>query len=147
MRKPAHRLLALLALAFAATAATPVVATEPDEVLADAALEERARALGRQLRCVMCQSQSIEDSNAPIARDMRLAVRERLLAGDTDPEVREFLVARYGDYVLLKPPLKASTLLLWAAPPLLLLIALGAVGLHLHALSRKGAGQGDNGPA
>lgn len=100
------------------------LATEPDEVLTDPALETRARDIGRNLRCVVCQSQSIEDSDAPLAKDMRLLVRERLMAGDTDDQVYAYLVDRYGNYILLRPPVQKNTLLLWAAPILLLLIAL-----------------------
>lgn len=95
-------------------------AVQPDEVLADSVLEARARALSHQLRCLVCQNQSIDDSDAPLARDLRLLVRERLVAGDSDSQVTEFLVARFGDFVLLKPPFKGSTLLLWIAPLLLL---------------------------
>ena len=92
----------------------------PDEVLSDPALEERARQLSRGLRCVVCQNQSIDDSDADLARDMRLVVRSRLSAGDTDAQVRDYLVARYGEFVLLRPPLAAHTIALWATPMLLL---------------------------
>lgn len=95
-------------------------AVQPDEVLADSVLEARARALSHELRCLVCQNQSIDDSDAPLARDLRLLVRERLVAGDSDTQVTEFLVARFGDFVLLKPPFKGSTVLLWIAPLLLL---------------------------
>mgnify|MGYP001805897569 CR=1 FL=1 len=108
-------MLAMLAL-FPALAA----AVQPDEVLADPALETRARLLSRDLRCLVCQNQSIDDSNAELARDLRLVVRERLKAGDDDRQVLAYLTNRYGDYVLLKPPVKASTYALWAAPGLLL---------------------------
>ena len=97
---------------------TPALAVNPDEVLSDPALEERARQLSRGLRCVVCQNQSIDDSDADLARDMRLLVRERLTAGDTDDEVRDYLVARYGAFVLLRPEFGAHTLALWAAPAL-----------------------------
>lgn len=103
------------------------LAVQPDEQLADAALEARAREISRDIRCVICQSENIDDSNAPLARDLRLLVRERLVAGDTDEEVVDYLVARYGDYVLLKPRVQTNTILLWAAP--LLAAAAGAVGL------------------
>jgi cytochrome c-type biogenesis protein CcmH len=115
----APRLQALLALLWAALAAAaplPVSAVEPDEVLSDAKLEARARELSAELRCLVCQNQSIDDSSAPLARDLRLLVRERLKAGETDREVLDFIVARYGDFVLLRPPFGISTLLLWLAP-------------------------------
>jgi cytochrome c-type biogenesis protein CcmH len=99
-------------------------AVEPDEILADPALETRARALSAELRCLVCQNQSIDDSNAPLARDLRLLVRERIKAGDSDVEVRQFLVARYGDFVLLRPPFNWSTALLWLAPATLLLVTI-----------------------
>jgi cytochrome c-type biogenesis protein CcmH len=88
----------------------------PDEILPDAELEQRARALSSELRCMVCQNQSIDDSMAPLARDLRLLVRERLNAGDSDEQVRLFLVARYGDFILLNPPFKIETLLLWLSP-------------------------------
>lgn len=96
-------------------------AVQPDEILPDPALEARARALSADLRCLVCQNQSIDDSNAPLARDLRLLVRERLRAGDSDKAVMDYVVARYGDFVLLKPPFNVSTLLLWIAMPLFLL--------------------------
>lgn len=100
---------------------SPAFAVEPDEVLADPQLEARARSLSRDLRCVVCQNQSIDDSDAPLARDLRLLVRARLKSGDSDREVKAFLVARYGDYVLLRPRLGWATFVLWAAPTLVLL--------------------------
>ena len=100
-------------------AGTPALAVEPDEVLDDPALEARARGISKELRCVVCQNQSIDDSHADIARDMRLLVRERLVAGDTDTQVVGHLVARYGDYVLLRPPFQTNTLALWIGPPFL----------------------------
>lgn len=121
-----RRLKALLVILVVATAGLvqPVLAVEPDEVLADPGLEARARSLSGELRCLVCQNQSIDDSNAPLAKDLRLIVRERLKAGDSDAQVKQFLVARYGDFVLLKPPFAAYTLLLWIAPALVLLGAL-----------------------
>ena len=107
-------------------AATAAWAVQPDEILPDPALEARARSISEELRCLVCQNQSIDDSAAPLARDLRLIVRERLKAGDTDGAVRDYLVARYGDFVLLKPPFKLQTALLWTAP-FLMLIAAGAV--------------------
>jgi cytochrome c-type biogenesis protein CcmH len=117
-------LLLLLALFTA-----PAFAVEPKEMLADPALESRARDIGRGLRCVVCQNQSIDDSNAEVAGDMRRAVRDRLVAGDSDAQVFDFMVARYGDYVLLRPPFKARTLILWLGAPLVLLVAGGAIFL------------------
>ncbi len=109
--------------------AGPAGAVEPDEVLPDPALEGRARALSEGLRCLVCQNQSIDDSHAALARDLRLLVRERLQAGDSDGQVRDFLVARYGDFVLLKPPFAAETLLLWGLP--FLVLGMGGLGLLL----------------
>ena len=98
-------------------------AVQPDEVLDDPVLEERARALSAEIRCVVCQNESIDTSNAPLARDLRLLVRARLEAGDSDQEVLDYLVARYGDFVLLRPPVRPSTYLLWFGPALLLGLA------------------------
>ena len=100
--------------------ARPVYAVEPNEILKDAALEKRARAISAQLRCLVCQNQSIDDSNAPLAHDLRVLVRERLTSGDSDDAVFAYVVARYGAYVLLKPPFNAYTLLLWLTPFLVL---------------------------
>ncbi len=125
----------LLALALLALLAAPARAIDPSEILKDTALEARARAIGQELRCVVCQNQSIDDSSAEVARDMRRAVRERLVAGDSDAQVFDFMVARYGDYVLLKPPFKTGTLLLWLGAPLVLLVASAAI--LLRALRRR----------
>jgi len=103
------------------------VAVQPDEVLPDPALEQRARVLSRELRCMVCQNQSIDDSDAPLARDLRLLVRERLKAGDSNGDVIDFLVARYGEFVLLKPRISWRNALLWATPMLILLTGLGAL--------------------
>lgn len=130
---------AILALAAAFAVAAPAGAVDPDEMLADTALEARAQALGAELRCVVCQSESIELSNAPLARDMRLLIRARIKAGDTDAEVKDFLVARYGDYVLMRPPFRPSTYLLWWAPALALGAGLGAAYFVLRGQSRPGA--------
>ncbi|MCU0801797.1 MAG: cytochrome c-type biogenesis protein CcmH [Rhodobacteraceae bacterium] len=108
-------------LALPALQALPALAVQPDEILADPQLEARARALSRELRCVQCQSENIDDSNAAIARDLRLLVRERLLAGDSDAAVKDYLVARYGDFVLLNPPARGANWLLWLAGPAMLL--------------------------
>src|SRR6185295_11858847 len=102
------------------------LAVQPDEILKDPALEARARALSQELRCMVCQNQSIDDSDAPLARDLRIVVRERLSAGDSDGQVIDFLVARYGEFVLLKPRLSWRTALLWLAPFAIVLI--GAIG-------------------
>ena len=102
-------------------AAPAVQAVQPDEILPNAALEQRARAISGGLRCLVCQNQSIDDSDAPLARDLRILVRERIVAGDDDKAVVDFVVARYGDFVLLRPPLNAHTLLLWGAPFVILL--------------------------
>lgn len=99
----------------------PALAVQPDEVMSDPAKEARARALSRELRCMVCQNQSIDDSDAPLARDLRLLVRERIGAGDSDTQVLDFLVARYGQFVLLRPRASGRTLLLWLVPPLVLL--------------------------
>jgi cytochrome c-type biogenesis protein CcmH len=100
--------------------AMPALAVLPGERLADPALEARARALGQELRCLVCQNQSIDDSSADLAHDLRVLVRERLVAGDSDAQVLAFLTSRYGDYVLLRPPVKPTTWLLWFGPPVLL---------------------------
>ena len=131
--KRARRLLAI-PLVFLLSAAA--FAVEPDEVLSDAALEARARALSAELRCVVCQNQSIDDSNAPLARDLRILLRERLVAGDTDEEVKQYLVERYGAFVLLKPPLDARTLLLWLTP-LIILVGAGVVIMRGTAAWRR----------
>jgi cytochrome c-type biogenesis protein CcmH len=99
-------------------------AVQPDEVLQDPALEARARAISAGLRCLVCQNQSIDDSDAPLAKDLRILVRERLKAGDSDEQIEDFVVARYGEFVLLRPRFTAHTLLLWAATPVLLLAAI-----------------------
>lgn len=101
--------------------------TSPGEMLSDPALETRARALGKELRCLVCQNQSIDDSDAELARDLRRIVRERLAAGESEAEIKDFLVARYGDFVLLKPPVKPATWLLWLGPAAALLLGAGLV--------------------
>jgi cytochrome c-type biogenesis protein CcmH len=131
------RRLALIAVLFALLAPGAAFAVRPDEMLKDPALEARARHLSEQLRCMVCQNQSIDDSEAPLAHDLRLLVRQRLEAGDSDQQVLDFLVARYGDFVLLKPPFQLDTLLLWGLPPLALLV--GFWGLVVMARRRKGS--------
>jgi cytochrome c-type biogenesis protein CcmH len=115
------RLLLVLMLGLVAASAWAV---QPDEMLADPKLEARARVISRDLRCLVCQNQSIDDSDAELARDLRLLLRERLKEGDTDQQAKQFLVDRYGDYVLLNPPFKTATLALWLGPPALLLAGL-----------------------
>ena len=108
-------------------AGVPALAWNPDEALKDPVLETRARAISAELRCLVCQNQSIDDSDADLARDLRVLVRERLVAGDTDTQVCDFVVARYGEFVLLKPRMGAKTWLLWGLPAALLLAACGAL--------------------
>lgn len=129
------RRLAAIALLFAAITSGSSLAVQPDEMLKDQNLEARARELSRELRCMVCQNQSIDDSEAPLARDLRLLVRERLTKGDTDQQVLDFLVARYGEFVLLKPPLERRTIILWTLPPLALLA--GAIGLFFAGRRRR----------
>jgi cytochrome c-type biogenesis protein CcmH len=127
--------IAFIAFAGFILTATPALAVQPDEMLKDRALEARARSLSQELRCMVCQNQSIDDSDAPLARDLRILVRERLSAGDSDNQVIDFLVARYGEFVLLKPRFGWRTALLWLAP--FGLVLLGAVGIlfaRRHAL-------------
>ena len=120
-----HALPALfLSLAISILGASLAQAVQPDEVLPDPALEARARSISEGLRCLVCQNQSIDDSDAPLAKDLRLLVRERLKAGDSDQEIADFIVARYGEFVLLKPRLSPHTLLLWFATPAVFAAAL-----------------------
>jgi cytochrome c-type biogenesis protein CcmH len=135
---PARWMSAMMVAASLCGATTPSLGVQPDEVLANPALEARARELSRELRCMVCQNQSIDDSDAPLARDLRLLVRERLTAGDSDPQVLDFLTARYGQFVLLKPHLGWDTALLWFAPAAVLLI--GAFGFGVVILRRRRAG-------
>ena len=121
-----RRTISMIAVAFSLLAA-PAFAVQPDEILKDPTLEARARTLSQELRCMVCQNQSIDDSDAPLAKDLRVLVRERLTAGDSDGQVMEFLVARYGEFVLLKPRLSWHTALLWLAP--FTVVLLGAWGL------------------
>lgn len=130
----------LLSAALVLVALQPSLAVEPDEILADPALEARARDISAGLRCLVCQNQSIDDSHAPLARDLRLLVRERLKSGDSDRAVRDYVVQRYGDFVLLKPPLNLGTLLLWVAPGLLLLAAVVLAARQLRGPQTAAAG-------
>ncbi|MDH3240366.1 MAG: cytochrome c-type biogenesis protein CcmH [Alphaproteobacteria bacterium] len=132
---PGLALAAALVLGPLMAPPSAALAVQPDEVLADAKLESRARNLSKHLRCLVCQNQSIDDSDAGLARDLRILVRERLKAGDTDEEVLAFLVARYGDFVLLKPPVKPTTWLLWFGPFAVFAVA----GLGIWAASRRKA--------
>jgi cytochrome c-type biogenesis protein CcmH len=116
--------------------AAPALAVTPQERLADPALEARARAISQELRCVVCQNQSIDDSNADLAHDLRVIVRERLKAGDSDAQAIDWIVARYGDFVLLRPPVEPATWPMWFAPPVVL--ALGAVGIAVYFRRRRG---------
>jgi cytochrome c-type biogenesis protein CcmH len=115
--------------------AAPAFAVQPDEMLKDPALEARARVLSQELRCMVCQNQSIDDSEAPLAHDLRVLVRDRLKAGDTDTQVLDFVVSRYGEFVLLKPRFAWHNALLWAVPPGVLLI--GAITLWLSVRRRR----------
>lgn len=126
-------LILSLLLSVAAPVAVPVWAVQPDEILPDAGLEARARALSKGLRCPVCQNENIDDSDAPIARDLRILLRERLTAGDSDAEAVAFIVDRYGEFVLLNPPAKGSTLFLWLAGPLMLLAGGGIAYAALRA--------------
>src|SRR6202790_4394190 len=122
--------------------ASPIHAVQPDEIMSDLVKESRARDLSRELRCMVCQNQSIDDSEAPLARDLRLLVRERIAAGDSDAQVIDFLVARYGEFVLLKPRLEPHTLLLWLLPPLAL--AGGGFALWMHSRRRAKSATADD---
>jgi cytochrome c-type biogenesis protein CcmH len=125
-------------LAFALALAGPALAVTPDEQLKDPKLEARARALSQELRCVVCQNQSIDDSAAPLAHDLRVILRERIAAGDSDKQAVGYLVARYGDFVLLKPPFQPDTWALWLGPAAILL--LGGAGAALYMRGRASAG-------
>lgn len=124
----ARTLTVILALLLA----VPALAVQPDEMLSDPALEARAREITKELRCLVCRNESVDDSNAALARDIRVLVRERLVAGDTDAEVRQFMVDRYGEFVLLKPSFSAANALLWLAGPLVFLAGLGVAIVFLR---------------
>ncbi len=119
----------LVVLAFA----SPAAAVDPGERLDDPVLEERARGLSQELRCLVCQNQSIDDSDAPLAKDLRVLVRDRLKEGDTDAEVLSYIVDRYGEFVLLRPPLRAGTVLLWLAPFVVLLAGIASVLVYVRS--------------
>ena len=126
----------ILILFVAAAIASPAFAVQPDEVLKDQTLEHRAREISAGLRCLVCQNQSIDDSAAPLAKDLRLLVRERLKAGDTDQQIEDFVVARYGEFVLLKPRFEPHTLILWFATPV---VFIGALLIVVLAYRRRSA--------
>jgi cytochrome c-type biogenesis protein CcmH len=121
--------------------AGPALAVQPDEVLSDPALEERAREISRQIRCPVCQGESIDDSSAPISRDLRVIIRERLVAGDSDAAVIDYVVDRYGEFVLFNPRTTGSGLVLWLAGPAMLLVGVGVAGLAFRR--RRGVAERD----
>lgn len=121
---------------FLLLSAAPALGVQPGEMLADPALEARAREISSVLRCPVCQGETIDDSNAPVARDLRLVVRERVMAGDTNDEVIDFVVERFGEFVLFEPRAKGANLILWIAGPAMLLLGLGVAALYLR---RRGA--------
>lgn len=135
------RRLALIAILFTLLAPGAALAVTPGEMLKDPALEARARHLSSELRCMVCQNESIDDSNAPLAHDLRVLVRQRLVAGDSDRQVLDYLVARYGEFVLLRPRFEWHTLLLWGLPPAALLA--GMVGIFFVAMRRRKPGTGE----
>ncbi|MGQ9364749.1 cytochrome c-type biogenesis protein [Azospirillum sp. ST 5-10] len=144
-RRPGAALLVAALLVTALLGLAPLaLAVQPDEMLADPALEARARELSKELRCLVCQNQSIDDSNAPLAHDLRVVVRERLTAGDSNAEVLDYVTDRYGDYVLLRPPFKGTTLLLWGGP--FALLAVGAAAVAVYLRRRQAPGGGDTAP-
>jgi cytochrome c-type biogenesis protein CcmH len=134
--------IAVCGLVFVLLGGSAALAVQPDEIMSDPVKEARARDLSRELRCMVCQNQSIDDSEAPLARDLRILVRERIAAGDSDAQVIDFLVARYGEFVLLKPQLNSHTWLLWFLPPLVL--AGGAAALWIHARRRQKSRPGED---
>ena len=133
----------LLAAALLLGGVQASLAVEPDEVLDDPVLEGRARELSQELRCLVCQNQSIDDSNAELAKDLRVIVRERLVEGDSNEEVLDFVVARYGDYVLLRPPVKPGTYLLWFGPGAIVLIAAIGIFVWMRRQSQQASAEGE----
>ena len=131
----------IVALALLAPA-LPALAVEPHEILADPALEHRAREISKELRCVVCQNQSIDDSDAELARDLRVIVRERLTKGDSDDEVINYVVARYGDFVLLRPPFKGITYVLWFGPAIFVVIGIAAVAVYYRKRQSEAGANG-----
>jgi cytochrome c-type biogenesis protein CcmH len=140
-----RRILSSFAAVLVIVGASAAYAVQPDEIMSDPAMEARARDLSRELRCMVCQNQSIDDSEAPLARDLRLLVRERIAAGNSDAQVLDFLVARYGEFVLLKPRFENHTLLLWLVPPLALIG--GGLALWAHGRRRQRLAAGENASA
>ena len=124
------RPLILIIATFFMTTTFQVLATDPHEIMVDKTLEKRARAINKELRCVVCQNQSIDDSAAPLAKDLRMLVRANLIEGKTDQEVIDYVVSRYGDFVLLKPPVKGATIPLWLGPILFFIIGMFAIVRH-----------------
>jgi cytochrome c-type biogenesis protein CcmH len=122
-------------------AGVALAALEPEEILKDPASEKRARIITKELRCVVCQNQSVDDSDAPLAKDIRMIVRERIMAGETDAEVRAYVVKRYGQYVLLRPPFGVDTALIWVGPFALLAIGLGVAAIYLRRVRSAGDAQ------
>ena len=122
--------LILIIATFFMTTTFQVLATDPHEIMVDKTLEKRARAINKELRCVVCQNQSIDDSDAPLAKDLRMLVRANLIEGKTDQEVIDYVVSRYGDFVLLKPPVKGATIPLWLGPILFFIIGMFAIVRH-----------------
>jgi|EndMetStandDraft_7_1072992.scaffolds.fasta_scaffold27465_2 cytochrome c-type biogenesis protein CcmH len=127
-----RRLFTAFAMGALIALSAPSMAVEPDEILPDKAQEARARDLSQHLRCVVCQNQAIDDSNAPLARDLRILLRERIQAGDSDKAAMDYIVARYGNFVLLKPPVQLNTLFLWFGPGLVLLLALAGYFMRVR---------------
>src|SRR5271154_150394 len=138
------RYLRALAILIALIWSAPLWAVQPDEMLSNPALEARARTLSKELRCMVCQNESIDDSEAPLAHDLRILVRERLEAGDSDAQVIDFLVARYGEFVLLKPRLSWHTAALWGLPPAVLLIGIVTIVLVIRRRSKTPAAEPAN---
>lgn len=141
---PARRILVLLAVlaGLAGLVPDPAYAVLPEEVLANPVHEARARAISKELRCVVCQNQSIDDSDADLARDLRVLVRQRIVEGDSDDEVIAYVVSRYGDFVLLRPPVKGATLVLWIGPIAIVLIGLLAMISYFRRASREAESAG-----
>ena len=129
-------MLSGIALLIAAAWSGSAWAVQPDEMLSNPKLEARARAIGKELRCLVCQNESIDDSNADLAHDLRVLVRQRIAAGDSDEQVKKYIVARYGDYVLLKPPFDAETYLLWFGPLVLLLGGAATATIYYRRAAR-----------
>jgi cytochrome c-type biogenesis protein CcmH len=127
-----RKFLALAAIVFFAVMPRLALAVEPGEMLKNPKLEARARALSAQLRCLVCQNESIDESQATLAHDFRVLIRQRIKAGESNQQIKDFLVSRYGDFILLKPPFKLDTLLLWGTPVLLLVFGGGAIGMSMR---------------